>query len=98
MKNEFKRQLESLINRYSKENESNTPDFILAKYLVGCLEAFNQATKEREKWYGRPEFESIDKDPRRAKCPDFVPRGTDALVEMLKYFKCLKRSFLRRGK
>ena len=35
----FERELESLINRFSKENDSNTPDFILAQYLLGCLQA-----------------------------------------------------------
>ena len=36
-----------------KENESNTPDFILAQYLESCLTAFNTATQQRENWYGR---------------------------------------------
>lgn len=49
----FKRDLESLINRYSKENGSNTPDFILAQYLENCLEAWNRSTRDREKWYSR---------------------------------------------
>ena len=35
------------------ENGSNTPDFMLAQYLLGCLEAFNIAVTTREKWYGR---------------------------------------------
>lgn len=49
----FERELESLINRYSKENGSNTPDFILAQYLLGCLTVWNTCVTEREKWYGR---------------------------------------------
>jgi len=49
----FEKKLESLLNRTCQENASDTPDFILAKYLVGCLNAFNAATKEREAWYGR---------------------------------------------
>lgn len=35
------------------ENGSNTPDFILAQYLVNCLLSFNSAVQCREKWYGR---------------------------------------------
>jgi len=35
------------------ENGSNTPDFILAKYLADCLEAFNSASRHRERWYGK---------------------------------------------
>ncbi len=50
---EFEKELESLINRFSKENESNTPDFILAQYLSGCLATFNVAVQQRETWYGR---------------------------------------------
>lgn len=49
----FEEELIRLINKYSMENESNTPDFILAIYLGNCLAAFNQATQQRETWYGR---------------------------------------------
>lgn len=49
----FESELESLINKYSEENNSNTPDFILADYLIRCLDAFNQTVNAREKWYGR---------------------------------------------
>lgn len=50
---EFAKELESLINRYSQENESDTPDFILAGFLRDCLSAWNRSTKDRERWYGR---------------------------------------------
>jgi hypothetical protein len=49
----FQRELTSVINRYSRENGSNTPDFILAKYMDQCLKAFNKASRAREKWFGR---------------------------------------------
>ncbi len=49
----FEKDLEHLINYYSKENGSDTPDFILANYLSRCLDAFNDTLQEREKWYGR---------------------------------------------
>lgn len=49
----FARELESLINRYSKENGSNTPDWVLADYLLACLAAFDAATLAREDYYGR---------------------------------------------
>ena len=50
---EFERELTTLLNRYSKENGSNTPDFILSKYLIGCLDNFNKTSKAREHWYGK---------------------------------------------
>lgn len=52
MRTEFEKELESLINRYSLENRSDTPDFILAEYLVNCLNAFDIASRSREAWYG----------------------------------------------
>ncbi len=50
---EFEKELEKLLNYHSLENGSNTPDFILAAYLRGCLENFNNTLISREKWYGR---------------------------------------------
>ena len=41
------------INQCSAENGSNTPDFILADYLVNCLLAFDSAVNSRERWYSR---------------------------------------------
>lgn len=43
--------ISNLLNMYNQESLSNTPDFILAEYLISCLNAFNYATKERDKWY-----------------------------------------------
>lgn len=45
-------ELAELLNRYSQENASNTPDFILAEYLLDCLNAFDRAIRRREEWYG----------------------------------------------
>lgn len=50
---DFRSDLTSLLNRYSQENGSDTPDFILAKYLDNCLTSWNHAIAEREEWYGR---------------------------------------------
>jgi len=46
-------QLRRLLNSVSAENGSNTPDLILADYLISCLAAFDRAVQERERWYGR---------------------------------------------
>lgn len=58
----FEKELEHLINKYSKENGSNTPDFVLAQFLSQCLEVFNQTMKVREKWYGREIVNHAEKD------------------------------------
>jgi len=55
METNFKKELEQLLNKYSIENESNTPDYILAQYLIGALELFNVIVTRRENWYGRGE-------------------------------------------
>lgn len=51
--NAFRVGLESLINTHFRENGSNTPDFILAEYMAGCLDLFDVASRKREKWYGK---------------------------------------------
>jgi len=43
----FVNELESLINRHSMENGSDTPDYILAAYLKRCLDAFDDAVRAR---------------------------------------------------
>lgn len=55
---QFERDLTSLLNRYSKENDSNTPDFLLAEHMIGCLKLFNAIVGKREKWYGRGKSKS----------------------------------------
>jgi hypothetical protein len=39
------------INKYSLENDSNTPDFILAEYLYDCLQNANLIIGRRSVWY-----------------------------------------------
>jgi hypothetical protein len=48
---QFKVELTDLINRYSLENGSNTPDFVLAEHLCECLETFNRTAVKRYQWY-----------------------------------------------
>lgn len=48
----FNEELRALLNGYSKEGESNTPDFVLVKYIERCLDAFDEATRVRDAWYG----------------------------------------------
>lgn len=51
----FERELTVLINKYSVDAATNTPDYILARYLVSCAEAFQLAIAERQVHHGRPE-------------------------------------------
>lgn len=42
------------INGCSMENGSDTPDFILASFMVANLKALDQLSQYRDKWYGAP--------------------------------------------
>ena len=57
----FKKGLEDLINVHCKENDSDTPDFILARYVLGCLENYAKITRQRDKWHGHKPWESREK-------------------------------------
>jgi len=50
-KSEFEIELQALINKHSMENGSDTPDFILAHFLVECLIVFDAAVGVRTEWY-----------------------------------------------
>lgn len=46
----FRQELTALINKYSKENASDTPDYILAEYMAECLKIFEVAVYQRKDW------------------------------------------------
>lgn len=48
----FQHDLEKLINRHSMDADCNTPDFILAKYLMDSLKAFRTAQSNNVEWHG----------------------------------------------
>lgn len=50
MESEFEKELGHLLNKHSAENESGTPDFILAMFLAAQLDLFNQTIKDRAAW------------------------------------------------
>lgn len=72
--NNFRKELASLINCHSKENVSDTPDFILAEYLVDCLQAFDKATRLRDTWYRR------DVVPTPTTCDHVYGNTTDGIT------------------
>lgn len=41
-----------LLNRHSRENRSNTPDYLLAHFLMASLDAFERTVNDRDRWYG----------------------------------------------
>lgn len=54
MEQTLEEELTALLNRRSQESASDTPDFILSRYLLDCLETWNKTIKTRENWHGRP--------------------------------------------
>lgn len=46
------RDLQALLNRYERESGSDTPDFLLANYMLRALEAAEELILAREGWYG----------------------------------------------
>lgn len=44
--------LKGLINEECRENDSNTPDYLLAEFMMNCLDAFELISNKREVWYG----------------------------------------------
>lgn len=45
-------ELAGVLNAHSVENRSGTPDFVLAEYLIGCLDVWDAAIKARDRWWG----------------------------------------------
>ena len=45
----LRQDIEHAINRHSAENVSNTPDYVLADYLMACLDAFDKGVNARAK-------------------------------------------------
>lgn len=50
---ELEQELTTLLNQHCAENGSDTPDFLLAEFLMGCLEQWNRSVRQRDIWYGR---------------------------------------------
>lgn len=44
----FESELRALLNRYGKDTETDTPDYILAEYLERCITAFDIAVNMRD--------------------------------------------------
>lgn len=63
--NSLREEIEHAINCHSAENGSNTPDYILANFLMTVLEAFDAAVNAREKLAGREPAPT-----QRPNCPE----------------------------
>lgn len=62
VKQEIIREFAGIINRYSLENDSNTPDFLLAEYLYDCLLSGQLLVCTRTVWYNPTDSGRLPKD------------------------------------
>ena len=60
----FEEALKTLINQYSKENDSNTPDYLLANFLNEVLISYSATLRARDKWFNINVW--ADKSPKSA--------------------------------
>jgi hypothetical protein len=72
---DLRERIREAINCVSAENKSNTPDFILARFLTDCLGAFDRATVARTKYYSAPQTTtenstSVPDEVRRQPSPE----------------------------
>lgn len=52
--------LAMVLNRHQRDNVTNTPDFLLAEYMIKALEAGEALISRRVYWWGQPtEFEEL---------------------------------------
>ena len=49
--NDLESAIGSALNRFSAECPSDTPDWILAQFLLACLSAWNVGVQQRETWH-----------------------------------------------
>lgn len=68
---DFVGELTALLNRFSAESISGTPDFILAEYLQDSIKAFNAAVVKRADWRG----ESVEPPSIQRQRDEFQPLG-----------------------
>lgn len=50
---EFEKELTVLLNRFSIDTKCQTPDFLLAEFLVRNINLYALVIDERERWFGR---------------------------------------------
>jgi hypothetical protein len=53
MTSPFERELRALLNRHSADAGADTPDFILAAYLVDCLASYARIKQWNDMWHSR---------------------------------------------
>lgn len=50
-KPDFRSDLTKLLNVYGKDSDAKTPDFVLANFMINCLEAYTNAKRYSDYHY-----------------------------------------------
>ena len=48
----FRQELTGLINKHNLEQHCNTPDYIIAEYLVNCFNSYCEVKNHNDVWHG----------------------------------------------
>jgi len=76
----FEEELTNLINRHSMESCSDTPDFLLVRYLMDCLHAYEATVVDNKYWHGGPnELAALREENER------LERVKEAAIELRKW-------------
>lgn len=57
----FEKQLADLINFYNFERLANIPDYVIAAYLVKCMNILNEAVGRRDTFFDIDPFDNVFK-------------------------------------
>lgn len=88
MKMSFEAELRRLINSHSMENDSDSPDYVLASFMANCLDAFNWAVRARDEYHGFEPFKHekvsypINTDEYRWRSADTEKPSAGLIVEV----------------
>lgn len=76
----FREGLRTLINIHSRENRSDTPDFILSVALERFLTTFEECIKSRDAWHGFKPFDHAKPGDRWTTDMSAIPVGLSCVL------------------
>jgi len=83
------KEFKQVINRNCLENESDTPDYILAEYLVNTLENLKTIVRARDKWFDFHPWRSLEileesNQKKDSKCNNCFKKDSCKILEKAK--------------
>ena len=81
---EFEKELTALINKHNLERRVDSPDFIIAAYLVNCLRAMEDCVYATKRWREpellKEDFPAAELDWEGDPCPKCGLNGSSAAM------------------